>query len=294
MINKKYRILVLAGILTVSLFGFSACQKNEEKDIEEGQIQEYSLETIEEQVLFDESGVKVTANEMIASNDYGKGILLTFENNTDKTLTFDCKKMIINGIMAPELFGNRVNAGETSEMSAYFGTTMLEYLGIDNVGEIQIEFDCYTSDDYKSIYRSDLVSVKTSAYEEMDKNWEFDGEKLYEDNGIVIYGKMASDDVFSHAMLLYVENTTDSELLFKSNGITIDSEYVEYLYVFNVCEDSNKLFYLEFGDTDSEESTAEPEPTEELGTDYEMDFEIYDRAELSLIGNTGALKVSMK
>lgn len=64
--------------------------------------------------------------------------------------------------------------------------------------------------------------------------------------------------------------------------------------MFNVCEKSNKLFYLEFGDTNSEEGTAEPEPTEELGTDYEMDFEIYDRAELSLIGNTGALKVSMK
>lgn len=299
---KRYRVLALALISAVTMLNVSACKENDNsvsETPEPTENEEYVLETVEEQVLFDEKGVSVIVNGLMDSPTYGKGVVVTFVNKTMKTLTFDCKKMIINGIMAPDLFGDRVQPGDSVEFGAYFGTALYDYLDIDNVGEIQFEFDCYDTVDYKSVYRSELISVKTSAYDEMDTEVSFDGKKVFEDYGVTIYGKMASDELFNQALLLYVENSTDKELLFKADGVTIDGEFNEFLYPFTMCENSNYLFYLEFLEEEEyvEETTGEPTEEPELvfvGDEFIIDFEIYDRADVSLIGKTGPIKLNMK
>lgn len=283
MIRKKYRIMALAFVLAFSLFSFSACEDKDDATEES----EYILETIEEQVLFDEAGVKVIAKSIVDTENYGKGIALTFENNNIKALTFDCKKMIINGIMAPDLFGDRVEAGGSVDIVGYFGSGMMNYIGIDNVGEIQLEFDCYDTVNYTSVYKSDLISVKTSEYENMDTEHSFDGEKLFEGYGLTIYGKMASDDIFDNAMLFYMENDSDKDLFLKSDGVTIDDVLNEYLYAFKVFSHSDKLFYLEFGGEEAEGEALE-------GTDFEMEFEVLEAGVATHIGETGPLKVSVK
>lgn len=296
--RKKYRALALALISAVTLLSVSACNEKDNSDTETPENEEYVLETVEEQVLFNENGVSVIVNGLMDSPTYGKGVVLTFVNKTMKALTFDCKKMIVNGVMAPDLFGDRVQPGETVETGAYFGTAFYDYLGIDNVGEIQFEFDCYDTEGYDSVYRSELVSVKTSAYDEIDREVSFDGEKVFEDYGLTIYGKMASDELFNQALLLYVENSTDSEYLFKADGITIDGEYNEYLYPFTMDENSGKLFYLEFIEDETLETTTD-EATEEtelefVGDEFIIDFEIYDRYDATYVGETGPIKLNMK
>ena len=290
MIKRKYRIIALAMISALTLLNFSACKEKEEASSTEEPVAtaEYVLETVEEQVLFDESGVKVIVNEIVDSETYGKGISLTFVNSTMKALTFDCKKMIINGVMAPDLFGDRVQSGESVDIVGYFGVGMLEYLGIDNIGEIQLQFDCYDTENYTSLYKSDLISVKTSEYENMDTEYEFDGEKLFEDYGLTIYGKMASDEIFEQALLLYIENDTDSEFMFKSDGLVINGVSNELVYAFTMCENSDKLYYLDFSEDDLEGNGITS------GSVFELDFEIYDRADVSLVGKTGALKLNMQ
>lgn len=290
--RKKYRAIGFALLSAVALLAFTACEENESgnntnDDNSETLTEEYELETIEEQVLFDEAGVKVTVNSIVSSANYGKGIEFTMENTTDQALTFDCKKLIVNGIMTPDHFGDRVQPGDSTSAVAYFGTGMYEYLGIDNVGEIILQFDCYDAD-YKSVYKSDMISVKTSEYENMDTEVDFDGEKLYEGNGMTIYGKIARDDVFENALLYYIENDTDSEYLFKAEGLTINDVFNENIYGFTMCENSGKLYYLEF----------EPEVLEDEGITsgavFEMDFMIADRADLTSIFETGPLEVIME
>lgn len=286
--RKKYGFVGLALLSAFVLTTFVACDGKETTTDDNTSNEDYVLETIEEQVLFDEAGVKVIVNGMEDSATYGKGISLTFVNSTMKALTFDCKKMIINGVMSPDLFGERVQAGESVDMVGYFGTGMLEYLGVDNVGEVILQFDCYDTENYTSVYKSDMISVKTSEYERMDSEVEFDGEKLYEDNGLTIYGKMTSDDIFEQAMLLYIENDTDSEFLFKALGLTINDVFNEQGYAFTMCENCSKLFYLEF-EADELESKGITS-----GSTFEIDFEVYDRADLSDVFETGPLKVNMK
>lgn len=302
--RKKYRVLALTLISAVTLLSVSACNEKEnlvDETSESSEKEEYVLETVEEQVLFDENGVSVIVNGLMDSPTYGKGVVLTFVNKTMKALTFDCKKMIVNGIMAPDLFGDRVQPGETVETGAYFGTALYDYLGIDNVGEIQFEFDCYDTEGYDSVYRSELVSVKTSAYDETDREVSFDGKKVFEGYGITIYGKMASDELFNQALLLYVENSTDKEFLFKADGVTIDGEFNEYLYPFSMDENANKLFYLEFIENETLEASTEdvteaPEEKELefVGDEFIIEFEIYDRYDASYVGETGPIKLNMK
>lgn len=284
----KNKIVIWAMVSLVTLFSLSGCKEkdNNETTSTPEPTEEYVLETIEEQVLFDEAGVKVTAKSIVDSANYGKGILFILENSTMKALTFDCKRLIINGVMAPDHFGDRVQAGGSVEMVGYFGSGMMDYLGIDNVGEIEVQFDCYDTVNYTSVYTSDVITIKTSEYENMDTEVDFDGEKVFEGSGINIYGKMADDDIFNQAMLFLIENTSEADLLFKSEGVTIDDEFNEYIYGFTMCDTCYKLYYLEFGDEENEE--------ESVGEKFEMAFEIYDRADASFICETGALELNMK
>ena len=132
----------------------------------------------------------------------------------------------------------------------------------------------------------------------MDDEVSFDGEKLFEGHGLTFYGKTANDELFNHAIVLYVENSTDSEFLFKADGVTIDGVSNECTYPFTICENSSTLFYLEFGheysETEDSESVTENPDDSSIGEEYEIEFEIYDRADVSLVGKTGVMKLNMK
>lgn len=70
--------------------------------------------TIDEQVLFDQDGIVVTATEYVTDNIWGDGIKLLLENNSDKDVTVGCNALIVNDYMITDLFLNFVNSFATS------------------------------------------------------------------------------------------------------------------------------------------------------------------------------------
>ena len=185
--------------------------------------------TIEEAVVYDVDGIKITAKEYVTDSIWGDGIKFLIENDTTKNIMVGCNALIVNNYMISDLFATEVAAGKKTNETMTLSSSQLKAAGIDVIGQIEVYFHIYDSDSYDTIANTDCVLIKTSLFDQMDTKADDSGEVLYEKDGIKIIGKYVNDsDFWGAAILLYVENNSDRNVVIHAenvsiNGFTFDS-----------------------------------------------------------------------
>ena len=71
-----------------------------------------STPTIEEAVVYEKDGIKITAKEYTTESIWGDGIKFLIENDTTKNIMVSCKALIVNNYMISDLFATEVAAGK--------------------------------------------------------------------------------------------------------------------------------------------------------------------------------------
>ena len=99
-----------------------------------------SVPTIEEQVLIDTNGIKITAKEYLTDKIWGDGIKLLIENSSDKDYTVGCDALIVNDYMITDLFSSKVAAGKNANETMYLSSSGLKAAGIESVGKVEMYF----------------------------------------------------------------------------------------------------------------------------------------------------------
>lgn len=185
--------------------------------------------TIDEAVVYDKDGIKITAKEYVSDSIWGDGIKFLIENDTSKNIMVGCNALIVNNYMISDLFATEVAAGKKTNETMTLSSTQLKAAGIDVIGQIEVYFHIYDSDSFDNIADTDCVLIKTSLYNQMDTKADDSGEVLYDKDGIKIIGKYVNDsDFWGAAILLYIENNTDKNVIIQAdnvsiNGFTFDS-----------------------------------------------------------------------
>lgn len=194
------------------------------------------LPKIEQQVLVDEKGIKITALEYSTDDIWGDGIKVEIENNTKKDLTVGCNALIVNDYMITDLMSASVAAGMKTKDTINLSSTQLKAAGINNIGQIEIYFHIYNSETYKTVLDTGCVTVKTDLYDKMDKVPQDEGYELYNDKGIRIVAKYADEESFwGKAVVLYIENNSKNNVTiqlknFSINGYTVDPLFSSTIY----------------------------------------------------------------
>lgn len=188
---KKF--LALLFMLTLSL-SLCACNKSKSTDplktanqLSIGKFD--TTPTIEESVIYNENDIKITANNLTYTNRSAE-LKLTFENNTDKDLSFICGSVgydiiSVNEYMADDGYIScDVPAGESASDKMTFDISSLKAYGITCIADITTGFDI-SDDNYNSIYTGPL-QIKTTAADSYDysqnrymdiiKSGKFEGE----------------------------------------------------------------------------------------------------------------------
>ena len=137
-----------------------------------GSLGEFRTDAVlEETVLLDEDGVKITATGLTYT-DYEVRVDLTLENNSGKDLSFVVGSMgyscnSVNGYMIDDGYLNcDVAAGKKASDTISFSYDDLMLYGIDEIADL--ELGIYTTDpSYHSTYYKPF-QLKTSAYETHD------------------------------------------------------------------------------------------------------------------------------
>ena len=173
--------------------------------------------TIEEQVLVDSNGLKITAKEYSRDNIWGDGIKLLIENASESDYTVGCDALIVNDYMITDLFASEIAAGKNANETMYLSSTELEAAGIDSVGKVEMYFHAFDSD-YNYVFQNEYAEIQTSEYANMDTTPNDLGIELYNSDGIKIVGKTVDENSFwGTAILLYIENSSG-----KNVGISVD------------------------------------------------------------------------
>lgn len=147
----------------------SADDSSESENEETSEIPKFMTNaTIEPTVLLDQDGIKITAEELTYSGNSPE-LSLTFENNTDKNLSFISGSIgysvnSVNGYMIPDIYVNSdVTPGNKSNESVGLNYQELQLYGINEISEIQLGFDI-EDDDYNQIMETGPLQIKTSAF----------------------------------------------------------------------------------------------------------------------------------
>lgn len=179
-------------------------------------------ESINEQVLVDQDGIKITATEYVTDSIWGDGIKLLVENNSAKDYTIGCDALIVNDYMITNLFSADVAAGKKSNEIMYLSSAELKAAGIDTVGQIEMYFHAYDSN-CDNLFKNVYSKLETSEFANMDTTPNDEGQELYNANGVRIVGKTVDENSFwGTAILLYIENTSGQNV-----GINVDNRSEE-------------------------------------------------------------------
>lgn len=211
--------------------------------------------TIENTVLLDQDGLVITAKELVDDSIRGPGVKILIENNTKENLGVSSNYLIVNNYMISDLFSSSVAAGKKANDTIYLSSSELEAAGITTISDIVISFHVYNSDTYDTLFDTDEIELKTSAYGTVEQPAMDDGKELYNQDGIRIVGKYVDENSFWGAsVLLFIENNYGEDIIVQSDNMSINGFMVTPLFSCTVKNGRMALSDITIMSTDLEEN----------------------------------------
>ena len=192
---KKISAIILAIILTMSLVSCvvpSDGEVNETSDVstgnnsaeeqqdEQAEIPGKEEATIDEMVLVDEAGVKITAKSLEFDGMFGPGINLLIENNSGKDLTFQCRNASVNGYMVDTIMSVDVVNGKKANDSLTFMESDFEACGIKAIADMEIAFHIFDMAEWETYLDTDAIRIETSIADTFEYTYDDSGDIVFE------------------------------------------------------------------------------------------------------------------
>ena len=124
---KKKRLLCLFAL--VFLFSITGCgsdkpaTNDDVKDVKE--VKTLPKANIEETVILDKDGIKITAKSINYDGWAGPEIKVLIENNSSENVTIQTRRFSINGIMIDPTFSVDISAGKKANDAISISTSDL-------------------------------------------------------------------------------------------------------------------------------------------------------------------------
>jgi len=183
-------------------------------------LKEMARVEVEEQVVFDEDGVRIKVNGFDVFNDKDFFVIrFTVTNIEDEVRYYDLGNVRVNGILMPALGGMRaVGPGATidgDEAGVYILGSEFRAAGIRAVGDVSMS--CWISDkDYRTLSTGSFAFRTAAAGSEEAESPVPDGEVLYDRDGFTIKYLGSEDEdtdpgEWFKSVYLFLENTGEEE-----------------------------------------------------------------------------------
>ncbi len=226
---------------------------------------------IEETVLLDEAGVKVTALELKNDSFWGPELKVLIENNSGQALTFQTRNTSINRFMVDAMFSEDVADGKKANASISFTSETLEACGIDQIATIELSFHIFNSASWDNYFDSSQIVLNTSVAESYTQEVDESGQLVYDEGGIKIITKSLNEDsIFGPSVRIYVENNSNQNITVQARDVSVNDFMINPVFSADVLNGKRALSDLSFFGSELEDNNIEKIEKVELS------FHIFD------------------
>lgn len=221
--------------------------------------QEEQKATLEEQEIFNQNDVVITATKLVDDSLWGQTINILIENNSASDVTVSANAMAVNGYMLTDLVYETVTAGAKSNATLYCMSTELENAGITAIEDVDVWFKLIDPDSYQTIYESSEPStIKTSLSGTGATEPNFDGQEVYNNNGVVVKVAYTDENSFwGRSLLFYVENNSGQNIVISSADTSINGFMISGYYYADVKDGYKSFDDMTIFDSDLEDNNIE-------------------------------------
>lgn len=243
--------------------------------------------TIEESVIFEEGGIRITVKG-IEDGFTGKLINVLVENDTSDNLAVSCSDFVVNGISMNGYMYINVAAGKKTNDTISFSNSSLKTAGVDKIATIST-IDAYVSDTdtYKKVRNIDFeisTSVAATYVQAIDDS----GDILYENKGVTIVDKGIHDSFTGGTVVVLVKNDTDGDIIVQADNVSVNGCTVSTLHSSTVRAGTACFSEISLFGSDLEEN--EIESIEEVT----FELKILEPNTFKRLGKTGELQIIAK
>ncbi len=193
-------------------------QEKTSKSVEEDAS---STISVEETVLVEQDGVKVTLTSFADSSFMGPEFKLLIEND-----------------------------------SLSFLSSQLELNGIDVIKDIELKFKVFNDETWDDIFDTETVYIQTSADPAYTQAYDESGALVLEQNGIKIVAKtLESEESFWGADLyLYIANDSNQDIMVQVRDVSINGFMVTPMFSCNVINGKKAIDSISFLESELDEN----------------------------------------
>jgi len=190
--------------------------------------------TVDEQVLLDHNGIIITLKSLDYDDFYGPLFIILIENESDTSITVSTFNEYTNGIMKNTFFHVSVEPGKKANEEMRVLTYDMILAGIETVAEVEFMFRIYNSETHNNIYISDLINIKTSAYDSYTQVHDDSGTLLFDEKGLKFVAKDLESDIdetyWGARIPVYIENTSDRDLIVQLVDVSVNGYMIDPYY----------------------------------------------------------------
>lgn len=299
---KRKIALFFAIVLAMSLSACGGTSDNEVQepsnvttengsvDAQQGESEEtpVSEATIDEAILVDKSGVKITAKSLETEGIFGPEIKLLIENNSGQDLTFQCRNSSVNGYMVETMMSVDVVNGKKANDSITFMSSDLEMCKITNIADMEFSFHIFNTESWEDYLNTEKIQIKTSIADSFNYTYDDGGDVAYEGNGvkIVVKGLVEDESLLGPGIVTYIENTGDRDITVQTRDVSINGFMMEGLFSCDVVAGKRAVDTITFLASDLEENSITSID------EVELSFHVFNVSSWETIADTTAVKIT--
>lgn len=301
---KKLLSITFAVLLAMSL---SACGSSTDGDVSpSGDVQtpsgvstgsptaeettppEKQEATINETVLLDEQGVKITAKSLDCGALFGAEVKLLIENESGQDLTFQCRNASVNGYMVETMMSVDVVSGKKANDSMTFMRSDLDTCGISAIADMEFSFHIFTTEGWDTYLDTPQIQLKAAISDTYEYTFDDSGDLVYDGNDIKIVIKRLAEDssILGPSIMVYIENNSGKAITVQTRDVSINGFMVNPIFSSDVATGKRALDTITFMSSELEENEITAIETSELS------FHIFESDGWNTIADTDVITIS--
>ncbi|MDO4332943.1 MAG: hypothetical protein Q4C58_09685 [Eubacteriales bacterium] len=187
-------------------------------------VVENDIATVEEQVVFDQDGLKITLTGMESDGSlFGSEINFLIENSSEQKMTVQVRDVSVNDYMVDTSMSADTVPGKKNNASMTIMKSSLEECGIEKIAKIDFSFHIFDTESWDTIADTDTISLETSHAATYSQIFDDSGDILYEEDGVKIILKGISDDsIFGPSIKYYIENNSQEKIIVQARDTSVN------------------------------------------------------------------------